>query len=63
MKEGFVLMNLSRYKRWKALLQSDCKAAIKKKNKTHPVCLHAVEKYKKVESINIQNDYKTTSKK
>ena len=30
---------------------------------THPVCLHALEKFKKVESINTQNDYETTSKK
>ena len=30
---------------------------------THPACLHAVEKYEKVESINTQTDYKTTSKK
>ena len=27
------------------------------------MCLHIVEKYEKVESINTQNDYKTTSKK
>ena len=26
---------------------------------THPVCLHAVEKYKKVESVSTQNSYKT----
>ena len=30
-----------------------------KKEQTHPVCLHAVEKYEKV---NKQNDYETTSK-
>ena len=33
-----------------------------KREQTHPVCLHAVEKYEKVESVNTQNDYKTTSK-
>ena len=27
------------------------------------MCLHEVEKYEKVESINTRNDYKTTSKK
>ena len=34
-----------------------------KREQTHPVCLHTIEKYKKVESVNMQNDYKTTSKK
>ena len=33
-----------------------------KKKKTYLVCLHAVTKYEKVESINTQNDYKATSK-
>ena len=33
------------------------------KKETYLVCLHAVTKYEKVESINTQNDYKTTSKK
>ena len=27
------------------------------------MCLHAVEKYEKVEGVNTQNDYATTSKK
>ena len=30
---------------------------------THTLYSHAVEKYEKVESVNTQNDYKTTSKK
>ena len=34
-----------------------------KTEQTHPECLHEVEKYEKVESINTQNDYKTTGKK
>ena len=34
-----------------------------KREQTHPVCLHAVEKYKKLESINTQNKYKTMKKK
>ena len=34
-----------------------------KREQTHPVCLHAVEKYKKLESINTQNEYKTMKKK
>ena len=29
----------------------------------HPVCLHTIEKYEKVESVNMQNEYKTASKK
>ena len=33
------------------------------KEQTHRTCLHAVEKYAKVESVNTSNDYKTTSKK
>ena len=62
MEEGFVLMNLSKYKRWRALFNSDCKTT--NTEQTHPVCLHAVEKYtSKVESVNTQNDYETASKK
>ena len=34
-----------------------------KREQIYPVCLHTVEKYEKVQSINTQNDYKTTSKK
>ena len=34
-----------------------------KREQTHPVCLHKMEKYKKVESVNTQNDYETTDKK
>ena len=34
-----------------------------KRQQTHPVYLHAVEKYKKVESVNTKNDLETTSKK
>ena len=34
-----------------------------KREQTPPVCLHAMEKYKKVDSANAHNDYKTTSKK
>ena len=30
---------------------------------THLVCLHAMEKFEKLESINTQNDYETKSKK
>ena len=34
-----------------------------KREHAYPVCLHTIEKYEKVESINTQNDYETTSKK
>ena len=30
---------------------------------TDAVCLHTMQKYEKVESINTQNDYETTGKK
>ena len=56
MEEGFIVMNLSKHKRWRA--HSDCKTI-----KTYPVCLYAAEKYEKVESLNTQNDYETASKK
>ena len=59
MEYGFVLMNLSKHKRWRT--NGDCKTAIKKE--THPVCLHAAEMYEKMESVNTKNDYKTVSKK
>ena len=59
MKEGFIIMNLSKHKRWRA--HSDCKTI--KKRTDLSVCLYAAEKYEKVESINTQNDYETASKK
>ena len=34
-----------------------------KREQTHPLCVHTVEKYEKVESINTQNHYETRSKK
>ena len=33
-----------------------------KREQAHPVCLQAVEKYEKVESVNTQNDYETSTK-
>ena len=36
---------------------------MRKREQTHPVCLHALEKYEKVESVNSQNDCETMSKK
>ena len=63
MEYGFVLMNLSKYKRWRALLHRVIAKQQSKREQTHPACFHAVGKYKKVESTNTQNDYETTSKK
>ena len=54
MGEGFVLMNLFKYKRWRALLHRVTAKQQSKREQTHPVCLHAVEKCEKVESINTQ---------
>ena len=34
-----------------------------KRKQTNPVCLHAMEKDKKVDSVNAHNDYETASKK
>ena len=34
-----------------------------KREQTHPVYVHTKEKYKKMESVNIQNNYKTLSKR
>ena len=56
-------MNLSKNKRWKALLHRMIVKQQAKREQTYYMCLQAVEKYKKVESINKQTDYKTMSKK
>ena len=56
-------MNLSKYKKWRALLHRVIAKQQAKGEQTHPVCLHAGEKYEKVENVNTQNDYETTSKK
>ena len=58
MEDGFVLMNLSKHKRWRAH-----RVIAKQQSKgeqTHTVCLHAAEKYEKVASVNKQNDYETS---
>ena len=55
-------MNLSKYKLSRVLL---CRVITKQQSKreqAHPVCLQEVQKYEKVENINTQNDYETTSK-
>ena len=56
-------MNLSKYKLSRALL---CRVITKQQSKreqAHLVCLQEVQKYEKVENVNTQNDYETTSKK
>ena len=56
-------MNLSKYKRWRTLLHRVIAKQQSKREQTHPVCLQAAKKYEKMESVNTQNDYATTSKK
>ena len=56
-------MNLSMYKRWRALLHRVIAKQQRKREQTHLACLHTVEKYAKLENANTQNDYKTASKK
>ena len=60
---GSFLMNLSNYKRNRALLPREIAKQQAQREQTHPVCLNAVEKYEKVNNVNIQNDYETTNKK
>ena len=48
---------------WRALLHSVIAKQQAKRKQGHPACLHAVEKYEKMENVNTQNDYETTSKK
>ena len=47
------------------ITQRDCETTGKKNNKkqTHPVRLHAVDKYENAENVNTQNGYGTMSKK
>ena len=63
MEGGFVFMNLSKYKRWRALLHKVIAKQQGKIEQTHPMCLQAVDKYEKVENVNTQNDFETTNKK
>ena len=56
-------MNLPKYKSWRVLLHRVIAKQQRKIEQTHPVCLHSVDKYKKVENINTQNDYETIDKK
>ena len=54
-------MKLSQYKKWRVLLHRVIVKEQAKRVQTHPVCLHAVEKFEKVGNTNTQNDYETTS--
>ena len=54
---------MAKYKRWRALLHRVITKQQVKKEQTHPVCLHAVQKSEHWESVNTQNHYKTMSKK
>ena len=56
-------MILPKYKRWRMILHRMIAKQQLKREQTHPVCLHEVEKYEKVENVNTQNQFETTSKK
>ena len=56
-------MNLSTYNIWRVLLHRLIAKQQPKREQPHPICLHALEKYKKVENVNTQNDYEPMSKK
>ena len=49
----------------RVITYSDCQTTSKKNNQkqTHPVRLHAVDKYENAENVNTQNGYGTMSKK
>ena len=44
-------MNLSKYKRWRALLHKVIVKKQPKREQTHPVRVHAVEKCEKVKNV------------
>ena len=48
---------------WRTLLHRVFAKQPAKREQSHPVCLHAVEKYENVESVNKQNNYERMSKK
>ena len=62
MEEGFVLMSISKYKRWRVLSHRVITEQQSSREQTHPVCSHEVGKYEQTESVNTQNDCKTTIK-
>ena len=45
MKDGFVLMNMSKYKRWRALLHRAIAEQQSNREQTHPVYSNEMEKY------------------
>ena len=54
---------MAKYKRWRALLRRVITKQQAKREQTHPVCLHTLQKSEHRESVNTQNHYKTMSKK
>ena len=56
-------MNMSKYKRWRALLHRVIVKQQSNRKQTHSVCSHEVEKYEKTERVKIQNDYEAASEK
>ena len=63
MEEGFVLMNMSKYKRWRVLSHRVIAEQQSSREQTHPMCSLEVGKYEQTESVNTRNDCKTTIKK
>ena len=59
-------MNLPQYKKWRVLLHRVIAKEQAKREQTHPVCLHAVEKFEKVGNANTQwlwnNEFKIVQK-
>ena len=53
---SFVLLVMQKVQKWRVLIYRVIVKQHAKREQTHPVYLHAMEKYKKVESVNIQKD-------
>ena len=51
MEEGFILMNLSKYKSWRAILHRVIVEQQSKRELTHLVCLLAVGKYERGKAL------------
>ena len=58
-----VVSVMQKIQRWRELICQVIPKQHAKIEQTDAVCLHTMQKYEKVESINTQNDYETTGKK
>ena len=54
-------MNMSKYKRRRALLHRVIVKQQSNRKQTHSACSHEVEKCEKAERVKIQNDYEAAS--